>query len=209
MPYVRGSLRKSKERKTDMKERVFCDLEGLAGVRRRKVGAYAITEADALQIKSILESKHACTSAGSYGAINIWKTDAGEIRGEAMQNLCSLEVCIFATYAKAAEWAQKWLDRINGRDIVETSFDEPNYAFKRDVERIMMASRKNMLDAFCTAVCNNWQNHDGNGNPCPRNCCPKFNKFVEPIKTTPIRGLETTEAKEAVNKYINDNEPRK
>lgn len=106
-----------------MKERVFCDLEGLAGVRRRKVGAYAITEADALQIKSILESKHACTSAGSYGAINIWKTDAGEIRGEAMQNLCSLEVCIFATYAKAAEWAQKWLDRINGRDIVETSFD--------------------------------------------------------------------------------------
>ena len=135
MPYVRGSLRKSKERKTDMKERVFCDLEGLAGVRRRKVGAYAITEADALQIKSILESKHACTSAGSYGAINIWKTDAGEIRGEAMQNLCSLEVCIFATYAKAAEWAQKWLDRINGRDIVETSFDEPNYAFKRDVER--------------------------------------------------------------------------
>lgn len=33
MPYVRGSLRKSKERKTDMKERVFCDLEGLAGVK--------------------------------------------------------------------------------------------------------------------------------------------------------------------------------
>jgi len=49
-----------------MKERVFCDLEGLAGVRRRKVGAYAITEADALQIKSILESKHACTKPRLY-----------------------------------------------------------------------------------------------------------------------------------------------
>lgn len=192
-----------------MNERIFCDLIGLPGVRRRKVGAYAITEADASQIKTILESKHACTSADSYGAINIWKTDAGEIRGEAMRNNCSLEAQVFATYEKAAEWAQKWLIRISGKEDVETPFDEPNYAFKRDVERIMMASRKNMLDAFCTAVCNDWQNHDGNGNPCPRNCCSKFNKFVELIKTTPIRGLETTEAKEAVNKYINDNEPRK
>lgn len=192
-----------------MKERIFCDLIGLPGVRRRKVDAYAITEADASQIKSILESKHACTSADSYGAINIWKTDAGEIRGEAMRNNCTLEAQVFATYEKAAEWAQKWLIRISGKEEVETPFDESNYAFKRDMERIMMASRKNMLDAFCTAVCNDWQNHDGNGNPCPRNCCPKFNKFVELIKTTPIRSLETTEAKEAVNKYINDNEPRK
>lgn len=207
MPNVCKCLRKIKERKTDMKERIFCDLIGLPGVRRRKVGAYAIKEADASQIKTILESKHACTSADNYGAINIWKTDAGEIRGEAMRNNYTLEAQVFATYEKAAEWAQKWLIRISGKDV--TPFDESNYAFKRDIERIMMASRKNMLDAFCAAVCNDWQNHDGNGNPCPRNCCPKFNKFVELIKTTPIRGLETTEAKEAVNKYINDNEPRK
>lgn len=207
MPNVCKCLRKIKERKTDMKERIFCDLIGLPGVRRRKVGAYAIKEADASQIKTILESKLACTSADSYGVINIWKTDAGEIRGEAMRNNCTLEAQVFATYEKAAEWAQKWLIRISGKDV--TPFDESNYAFKRDVERIMMASRKNMLDAFCAVVCKDWQNHDGNGNPCPRNCCSKFAKFVELIKTTPIRGLETIEAKEAVNKYINDNEPRK
>lgn len=44
-------------------------------------------------------------------------------------------------------------------------------------------------------------NFDGYGNPCPRNCCAKFNDFARRIKMRSIRGLETQEAKDIAAKY--------
>lgn len=95
------------------KQQVFCDLIGLKGIKKRRTNAIFIKEANVKEIKSALESGYACTSAGDNGAINIWKTDAGILRGETMRHCCSIECVKFSTYAEAIEWAQKWLPKIN------------------------------------------------------------------------------------------------
>lgn len=189
-----------------MEERAFCELQRLKGLKKRKIDGYLIKEADESYIKTILEKGCACVATGSYGSFNIWKTDAGIIRGDVMQHWCSLENKHFSNYAEATEWAAKWLDRINGIEPMmekEPSPKDPeqNYAFKRDMERIITKTRKNMCDAFCDAGCGKRLNYDGYGNPCPQNCCTKIIDFVKRIKMKPIRGLETQEAKEIVAKY--------
>ena len=188
-----------------MEERAFCELEGLKGIKKRKVDGYLIKEADEDYIKTILEKGCACTVAGSYGALNIWKTDAGIIRGEAMQRCCSLDKKVFLNYTEATAWATKWIDRINGVEPIVEEENEPNYAFRRDVERILMKTQESIYDAFCDAGCGKRMNHDGYGNPCPRNCCTKFNDFAKRIKMRSIRGLETQEAKDIVAKYTHPN----
>ncbi len=95
-----------------MKPKAFCDLKGLKGVRKRKVDGYLIKEADKDVIKTILENGGACVAAGDNGSFNIWKTDAGIIRGEAMRRLCILESTQFSTYEEAAEWVEIWLENI-------------------------------------------------------------------------------------------------
>ena len=141
-----------------MEERAFCELEGLKGLKKRKVDGYLIKEADEDYIKTILEKGCACTAAGSFGSLNIWKTDAGIIRGEAMQRWSSLDKKVFSNYTEVTAWAAKWIDRINGVEpIVEKEEDpqeyEPNYAFRRDVERILMKTQESIYDAFCDAGC--------------------------------------------------------
>ena len=95
-----------------MKPKAFCDLEGLQGVRKRKVDGYLKKEADKDFIKNILEKGGACVAADDNGSFNIWKTDAGILRGEAMRRLCVLESTQFSTYEEATEWADVWLGRI-------------------------------------------------------------------------------------------------
>jgi len=189
-----------------MEERAFCELGGLKGMKKRKVDGYLIKEADESYIRTILEKGCACTAAGSFGSLNIWKTDAGIIRGEAMQRWSSLDKKVFSNYAEATAWAAKWIDRINGVEPIvekeETPQEPaPNYAFRRDVERILMKTQESIYDAFCDAGCGKRLNFDGYGNPCPRNYCAKFNDFARRIKMRSIRGLETQEAKDIVAKY--------
>ncbi len=95
-----------------MKERAISELVNLKGVKKRKIDAYFIKEADKSYIKKVLENGCACTAAGVKGAINIWKTDAGVIRGEAMRRWTILESTRFSSYAEAAKWAEEWLDKI-------------------------------------------------------------------------------------------------
>lgn len=96
----------------NMKTKAFCKLEGLHGVRKRKVDGYLIKEADMDCIKNILEKGAACVSAGDNGSFNIWKTDDGIIKGEAMRRLCILESTQFSTYEEVAEWVEIWLENI-------------------------------------------------------------------------------------------------
>lgn len=95
-----------------MKERPICDLRGLKGVKRRKVDGYMIRKADEDYIRSVLENGCACVSAGDNGSINIWKTDAGVIRGEAMRFCFTIESKVFTSYVEVTEWADKWIKKI-------------------------------------------------------------------------------------------------
>lgn len=93
------------------KDEVFCELAGLPG-RKGKTEACLIKEASAARIRRIIESGRACTSAGDNGAVNIWRTDKGALRGEAMRRLRSLERAAFTDYHAAAEWLTEWLEKI-------------------------------------------------------------------------------------------------
>lgn len=93
------------------KEKPICQLEGLSGVKRPKVDAYFISNTG--DIESTLELGYACTSAGDNGAINVWKTDAGIIRGELMRYCVAVEKRTFVSYAEAEKCVSDWLERIN------------------------------------------------------------------------------------------------
>lgn len=58
------------------KEKPFCQLKKLPGVKKYKVDAYWIN--DTSDIEPTLELGYACTSSGNNGAINIWKDDTDE-----------------------------------------------------------------------------------------------------------------------------------
>lgn len=61
------------------------------------------------EIKKILESGKAVTTAKDNGAINIWKDDEGFIRCEAMRYYATLDEQRFAKISEVKEWAKKWL----------------------------------------------------------------------------------------------------
>lgn len=85
-------------------------LTGLPGVKRNEIDAYYINHTS--DIEPVLEQGYACTAAGSSGAINVWKDDAGIIRGELMRRCISVEKRIFADYAEAEKYVGYWLERI-------------------------------------------------------------------------------------------------
>lgn len=93
------------------KEKPFCQLDGLPGVKRRKVDAYWIN--DTIDIEPTLELGYACTSSGNNGAINIWKDDTGMIRSELMRHLVVVEKRTFVSYAEVEKCVSNWLKRIN------------------------------------------------------------------------------------------------
>lgn len=86
-------------------------LEGLPGVKRRIIDAYRINNTS--DIEPILELGYACVSAGDNGAINVWKDDAGMIRGELTRYCVTVEKRIFASYTDAEICVSDWLERIN------------------------------------------------------------------------------------------------
>jgi hypothetical protein len=82
------------------------ELIGLDGTNGGKVPAIFIKEA--CEIKKI-QSDLALTAAGPYGAINIWMDSRGNLRCEAMRNLCSVEKRIFRSIKDVENWANNWL----------------------------------------------------------------------------------------------------
>lgn len=118
---------------------IFCYLVALPGIRKRKIGACYIKEASENEIKNILEKGFACTSAGGNGAINIWKTDGGVIRGEAMRNCHSLDKKEFSSYTEVAKWAKQWIKIINNNMVqfttqVATSIEQSQQLIKLGVK---------------------------------------------------------------------------
>lgn len=53
------------------------------------------------------------TSAGDNGAINVWKDDAGIIRGKLMRYCVTVEKRTFANYVDAEKCVSDWLERID------------------------------------------------------------------------------------------------
>ena len=97
----------SNEQKYNHKEREAY----LSVVKRRKVDAYSINNTS--DIESTIELGYACTSAGDNGAINVWKDDAGIIRGELMRYCVTVEKRTFTSYAEVEKCVSDWLERIN------------------------------------------------------------------------------------------------
>ena len=68
---------------------------------------------DTSDIEPTLELGCACTSAGDNGAINVWKDDAGIIRGELMRYCVTIESRSFSNYPEAEKCVSDWLELIN------------------------------------------------------------------------------------------------
>jgi hypothetical protein len=64
------------------------------------------------EIRSILKSGIAATTAGNNGAINIYTDDNGDIRCEAMRFMVSLEEKVFQHIKDAINWTNEWLPKI-------------------------------------------------------------------------------------------------
>ena len=92
-------------------EKPICQLDGLPGVKREKTDAYWFKDVN--DIEATLELGYACTSAGDNGAINVWKDDAGIIRGKLMRYCVTVEKRTFANYVDAEKCVSDWLERID------------------------------------------------------------------------------------------------
>lgn len=92
-------------------EEPFCQLVGLSGVKNRDIDSYWIN--DTSDIKPTLELGCACTAAGNNGAFNVWKDDAGIIRGELSRYGFTVEKKIFSDYSEMESCVSDWLKRIN------------------------------------------------------------------------------------------------
>lgn len=102
----------SNEQKYNHKEReAYLSVRWASGSKRRKVDAYSINNTS--DIESTIELGYACTSAGDNGAINVWKDDAGIIRGELMRYCVTVEKRTFTSYAEVEKCVSDWLERIN------------------------------------------------------------------------------------------------
>lgn len=93
------------------KEKPICQLKGLPGVKKCKVDAYWIN--DTSDIEPTLEMGCACICAGNNGAINVWKDDAGIIRGELERYCVVLDSSTFASYTAAVKCVADWIERID------------------------------------------------------------------------------------------------
>lgn len=86
-------------------------LSGLKGTNGQNIECIFIEKAS--HIKSIIKKGLAATAAGSNGAINIYKDDAGNIRCEAMRYCATIDEKLFANIDDAIVWVDEWLPKIN------------------------------------------------------------------------------------------------
>lgn len=95
---------------TVKEEKPLYQLNRLPGIKKRNIDAYWIN--DTSDIEPILELGFACTCAGHNGAINVWKTDAGIIRGHLMRYCVVVEKRVFSDYPEAKKCVSDWIGRI-------------------------------------------------------------------------------------------------
>lgn len=86
-------------------------LTGLKGVSQKETNAKFFKKAS--ELRKILKSENAATSAGDKGAINIWKDDKGIIRCEAMKYCVSFCKEKYTNIDDAIKWAKVFLPIIN------------------------------------------------------------------------------------------------
>lgn len=64
------------------------------------------------EIEAIISNGMAATSAGTFGAMNIWKDDHGLLRGEVMEHCVTIESKSFKNMTEAVAFGKKWLPKI-------------------------------------------------------------------------------------------------
>lgn len=84
-------------------------LTGLPGVRRREVKARYITSVSGAILA--LRAGFAATSAGTYGAINVWRDDKGIYHGEFHRFMVTQSSESFPRIEAARPWLQTWIAR--------------------------------------------------------------------------------------------------
>lgn len=85
-------------------------LKGLEGVSVDELECVFIQKPS--DIRKILASGKAATTAGPNGAINVWKDDSGKIRCDAMRWLVSVDKKEYISMLFAEKWVSKWMREI-------------------------------------------------------------------------------------------------
>lgn len=86
-------------------------LIGLKGITTKETECEWFSKP--MQLKRILDSGKAATTAGDNGAINIWKDDEGFIRCEAQRWCRTINERKFSKISEVRTWANEWLLNIN------------------------------------------------------------------------------------------------
>jgi hypothetical protein len=84
-------------------------LIGLPGTNRVRRYHHAKTVAEVIRL---LKAGHVASSAGDFGAFNVWRDRKGIIRAEAYRNRLTLDKQEFTTLTHVRSWAAKWLKEI-------------------------------------------------------------------------------------------------
>lgn len=62
---------------------------------------------------AIIRRGLAATAAGGAGAINVWRDDSGQLRGELFVRQSLVESAVFGTVVSARRFIAQWLLKIN------------------------------------------------------------------------------------------------
>jgi len=82
---------------------------GLTDTRGDRDAVFVLSAAG---ISSTIKAGKYATAADSNGAIGVWIDDKGQIRGEAMRHLRTIDSQTFKTIKAAKEWYVAWLKKI-------------------------------------------------------------------------------------------------
>ncbi len=85
-------------------------LTGLEGVKQKTVECKLFTKVG--ELKKIIESGFAATTADTNGAINIWMDDNNILRGEALRNFYTINSATFKSFSELKVWAKEWITKI-------------------------------------------------------------------------------------------------
>ena len=88
-------------------------LIGLAGTRKVRHCEFFESPSGAV---SCLRRKMASTSAGDYGAINVWDDKDGNYRCESMAHYNVLDSQVFSSLRAVRSWVSIWLRKIHGNE---------------------------------------------------------------------------------------------
>lgn len=85
-------------------------LNGLEGVKKKETPCKIFNKVG--EVKNILKSGEAATTADSNGAINVWVDDDGYYRCESMAWMRTLDKQIYKKMSDVNKWVSIWLKKI-------------------------------------------------------------------------------------------------